>query len=90
MAYLNPPPPYNGPHGDKVVLYATDWCGYCAKARTFLKDNNIPYVEFDIEKSTEGRAEYEKLGGNGIPLLLVRGNVVRGYSPDEIKHFLTQ
>lgn len=67
-----------------VVLYATAWCGYCQKTRTFLADQNIPYVEYDIEKSGEGRHQYNELKGSGVPLLNIKGTVVRGYNPDGI------
>ena len=69
---------------DGVVLYATEWCGYCRKARRFLQENDIPFVEYDIEKSAEGRRQYEALNGRGIPLLKVKGTVIRGYSPEAI------
>ena len=68
----------------RVVLYATDWCGYCKQTRRFLDSKGIPYTEFDIEKSGEGRKAYEALGGRGIPLIDVNGTLIRGFSPDEI------
>ena len=68
----------------KVVLYATDWCGYCKLTRRFLDQKGIPYKEFDIEKDAEARKAYEALGGRGIPLIDVNGTLIRGYDPDEI------
>nr|PMH86166.1 hypothetical protein BCU57_11785 [Shewanella sp. 10N.286.48.B5] len=65
---------------NEVVLYATDWCGYCEKARVFFDKNNIAYTEFDIEKSAEGRRRYENLGGDSIPLLDINGSIIRGYN----------
>jgi mycoredoxin len=68
----------------KIVLYATDWCGYCKKTRRFLDSKGIPYREFDIEKSAEGRKAYEALGGRGIPLIDVNGTLIRGFSEEAI------
>ncbi|WP_220815423.1 glutaredoxin family protein [Pseudomonas paralcaligenes] len=68
-----------------VVLYATAWCGYCAKTRSFLAEQGIPYTEIDIEKSSEGRRAYEALDGRGVPLLTIGSTVVRGYDPAGIK-----
>lgn len=82
--YLNPPPDYSEAHGGKVILYATSWCGYCEKARKLLTDNNIPYYEYDIEKSQEGNEQHKKLGGKGIPVLLINGEVLKGYNPSKI------
>ncbi|AFU98240.2 glutaredoxin family protein [Simiduia agarivorans] len=68
----------------EVVLYATAWCGYCKKTRSLLAEHGIPYVEYDIEKSSEGLVQYKALNGSGIPLLVVNGDVIRGYNPKQI------
>ncbi|MBX8468768.1 MULTISPECIES: glutaredoxin family protein [unclassified Pseudomonas] len=68
----------------RVVLYATDWCGYCKQTKRFLDQKGIPFKEFDIEKDTEARKAYEALGGRGIPLIDVNGTLIRGFDPDEI------
>ena len=49
----------------QVVLYATEWCGYCKLSRRFLNQKGIPYKAFDIEKDAEARKAYEALGGGG-------------------------
>ena len=75
--------------GDNVViLYATDWCGYCKKARELLSEHNIQYTEFDIEKSKEGRRRYDQLKGNGIPVLDINGSIVMGYNKSKILKLL--
>ena len=79
-----PPPDFAAAHGGKVIMYGTDWCGYCAKARTLLTDNHIDYYEYDIEKSEEGKRQYDQLGGKGILVLLINHTVVKGYDPDYI------
>ncbi|GGK17894.1 Glutaredoxin-like protein, YruB-family [Pseudomonas koreensis] len=68
----------------RVVLYATDWCGYCKQTKRFLDSKGIPFKEFDIEKDAEARKAYEALGGRGIPLIDVNGTLIRGFDPDEI------
>lgn len=68
----------------EVILYATSWCGYCAKTREFLGERGIPYTELDIEKSTEARRAYDTLGGRGVPVLKVNGTVIHGYNPQGI------
>lgn len=67
-----------------VVMYATEWCGYCKQTRRFLDSKGIPYKEYDIEKSDEGRKAYEALGGRGIPLIDVNGTIIRGFSEEAI------
>ena len=63
-----------------VVMYATDWCGYCAKARAYFARNGIAYVEHDVEKSASANAEFKRLGGNGVPLIVHGGQKMSGFS----------
>ena len=81
---INPPPDFAADHDGKVILYATSWCGYCAKTRKLLLKNNIDYFEYDIEKSAEGNRQHKALGGRGIPVLLIKGKVIKGYNPNLI------
>ena len=78
-------PPSAGAQSGEVILYATEWCGYCAKARELLAADGISYREIDIEKDSAGRQAYQALGGRGVPLLDVRGQSVRGYNPEAIR-----
>jgi mycoredoxin len=68
----------------RVVMYSTDWCGYCKQTRRFLDSQGIPFKEYDIEKSTDGRQAYEALGGRGIPMIDVNGTIIRGFSEEAI------
>ena len=70
--------------GNEVILYATEWCGYCQKTRELFKENNISFVEYDIEKSERRRKEHKRLGGRGIPLLKINGKIIHGYQPQMI------
>lgn len=83
-SYINPVPDYASMHEEQVVLYATEWCGYCRQARNLMDQHNISFYEYDIEKSDVGRQQYEKLGGNGVPVLLIGSNVLKGYNPSKI------
>ncbi len=44
----------------------------------------MPYIEYDIERSPEGRRQYDALRGRGVPILTVGDTVVRGYNRREI------
>ena len=69
----------------KVVMYMTDWCGYCRKAREYLHSLGVDLTEYDIEKDKEKREDMRKLGGKGVPLIDVEGIIIKGYSPKLIK-----
>jgi len=84
-----PVPPLHLTGQESVVLYATTWCGYCAKARRFFAENHIPYQELDVENSDEGRKAYQRLGGGGVPIIVINGSqVIRGFDPEAIAEAL--
>ncbi len=55
----------------KVVMYSAQWCGVCKKARAYFKQQGIPFSEFDIETSSKGKRDFNRLGGKGVPVILV-------------------
>ena len=71
-------------HKAKVVLYGTQTCPFCAKARAYFKENGIAYADLDIGKPGRERDEFAKLGGNGVPLLLIGERRIDGFRPATI------
>ena len=71
-----------------VVMYATDWCGYCRQAREFFARGGIRYTELDIEKSASAHAEYKGLGGRGVPLIVVGDQRMSGFSEARLTQML--
>jgi len=65
---------------DKVVMYSAEWCGVCKKAKKYFRANNIPYKDYDIEKSSKGKKDYKKLGAKGVPVILVGKKRLNGFS----------
>ena len=83
-------PAIAGNNGEQpaVVLYATSWCGYCKMTRQFFAANGIRYTEQDIEQSSAAYKEHRRLGGNGVPLVVVGDQVVKGWSEGELRQLL--
>ena len=74
------------PYADiKVVMYKTEWCPYCKKARDYINSLGVALAEYDIEKDASKAAEMHSKGGNGVPLIDVEGIIIRGYSARAIK-----
>jgi glutaredoxin len=77
--------PEAGPaEANTVVMLATSWCPYCAKARRYLLANKVAYCEYDIERSQVGEALHKRSGHHGIPVIFFDGSVIGGYDPDEM------
>lgn len=64
----------------RVTMYATSTCGYCKKARRYFRENDIRYKEYDIGKNREARKRWKRLGGRGVPLILVGSRKMHGFS----------
>ena len=71
-----------------VVLYATSWCGYCKMTREFFAANGIRYTEQDIEQSSTALLQHKKLGGNGVPLIVVGDEVINGWNEQALRQLL--
>lgn len=65
---------------NNVVLYSTSWCGICKRAKAYFNKNNIDFTEYDIEKSSSARNEFNRYGGRGVPLILVGNTKMHGFS----------
>ena len=84
------PPDYAAAHEVDVIMYGTSWCGYCAKTRKLLDQLDISYYEYDVETSPEGYRQYVDLGGRGVPVLQIDGEVIKGYRPSTIKKLVDE
>lgn len=77
-----------------VVLYSTEWCGYCDKAKALLKRLGVDFVEKDIEKDPAAQAELAQKAARagvrprGVPILDINGKLVLGYNEGRIKELL--
>lgn len=66
----------------KVVMYMAPWCSVCKHARAWLQAEGIAFVERDIESSQSARSQWEKLGGQGVPLFTVGRKKISGFSAE--------
>ena len=73
---------------DKVRIYTAVWCGYCKKAKAHLAAKRVPYDEVDVEASEGGRSEFARIGGRGVPVILVGSQRMDGFSADQLDAML--
>ena len=65
---------------NRVIMYSAVWCGVCKKARAYFKQKDIVFKEYDIEKSAKGKRDFKRLGGRGVPVILVGSQRLNGFS----------
>jgi glutaredoxin len=88
--FIDPPKPIAVADGVSIILYATSWCGYCKKTRELFRSRGVPFTEFDIERSAAAQAQFEKLGGQGVPVVVINGTVIHGYDRAAMERALAE
>ena len=89
QAPMAPAPP------GSVVVYSATWCGFCKKAKAWLKDHNVPYIERDVEKTPGAQAELDaklkaaNTAGGGIPVIDWSGSLVMGFDQRALEKLLS-
>lgn len=74
---------------EKVTIYSTPNCKYCALAKSFFKEKNVAYEEHNVAADSERRAEMiEKSGQMGVPVITIGNNLVIGFNKPVITQLL--
>ncbi len=61
-----------------VMIYCTPWCGDCRRARAWLKEQGIAYVEVDISRDRAAAAQV-RVWANGFettPTFDIKGQII--------------
>lgn len=67
--------------GAAVVLYVTEYCGFCRMAEGLLRRKDIPFEAVDVTHSDEARAWLvEASGQRTVPQIFIKGRSIGGYS----------
>jgi mycoredoxin len=55
-----------------LIVYSTSWCPDCLRAKQFLNDQHIPFVEIDIEADGPAQAYVEQVnhGHRSVPTIV--------------------
>jgi len=60
------------PQTAKVVMYATGWCPYCARARALLERKSVSFEEIDINRDPALREQMiARSGRRTVPQIFV-------------------
>ncbi len=64
-----------------IVMFTTNTCPYCAKARGWLNAQQVPWQECNIDQDAHCRTVFQARGAPGVPLMNVRGQWRLGFDP---------
>jgi len=84
--------------GHEVVMFTTQGCGYCRKARAYFKEHDVAHSEYDVERDPKAGpklAELAKRAGvpasklqGGVPLIFIDGTPHVGFDKGKIARLL--
>lgn len=72
----------------EVKILTATWCGVCKAAKAYLASKGIYFSEYDVETSDIGRQEFQRLGGKGVPIILVGKQRMDGFSSSKLDQML--
>ena len=57
---------------EKIIMYTTDWCGDCRRAKRFLDERQIAYENVNIEQVPEAMEIVKRLnhGNRSVPTIV--------------------
>jgi glutaredoxin-like YruB-family protein len=76
---------------NKVVVYSTNSCPWCVKAKEYLTSLNVPFLPVDVGADKEAAREVvEKTRQRGVPVVKVGERYIVGFDQDAIKSALKE
>ena len=75
-------------------MFSTRHCPVCQQARRWLVDQQIPFVERDIERDPAAAAALQQKGRaqgvptSGVPVFEINGRLLPGFDPPSIRKLL--
>ena len=73
----------------RVVVYTSNGCPWCDKAKNHLKKHGIPFTEINVSnKPKEAQKLVQRTGQRGTPQLDIGGQFVVGFDVNKINRLL--
>lgn len=65
----------------EVILYVTEYCGFCTRAKRLLTQKGVRFTEIHVEGRTDLRAWLREASGqHTVPQIFINGRSVGGFT----------
>lgn len=72
-----------------VIIYSTESCPWCKKAKEFLEEHNVKFTEKNVGEDVDAAEEMiRKSGQKGVPVIEAEGTVIVGFDENKLKEIL--
>lgn len=66
---------------EPIVMYSTNWCGYCRAARALLKQKGLVFTEIDVGADESKRQEMiQRSGRHTVPQIFFGDKHIGGFT----------
>lgn len=73
----------------KAIIYSTNSCPWCVKAKEFFTQNKIDFEERNVQLDPKYAEELlNKSGGYAVPVIDVNGTIIIGFNVKKLKEAL--
>ena len=74
-----------------IVMYCSNWCPDCRRARAWLKANDLDYTEVDVNANPAAAAQVRQWADGNLttPTFDIDGTIVVDYQQDKLRELLT-
>ncbi|MFH1802622.1 MAG: glutaredoxin family protein [archaeon] len=73
----------------KIIVYGTEQCPWCKRAKDFLSSRGINFTEKDVGADLKAAEEMvKKSGQTGVPVIDANGTIMVGFDEDRLKEIL--
>jgi glutaredoxin 3 len=77
----------------KIVLYSASWCPHCKQAKEYFAENNIPYINKDVEDDEKAMDDVKiKYKSLGIPVIVIGNDekVLKRFNKEEFEKAVSE
>lgn len=68
-----------------IKIFSTATCPYCVRAKKYLTEKNISFVDIDVAADPMAAEEMISLSGQmGVPVIVIDGDVIIGFDKTRI------
>ena len=73
----------------KIIIYGSDWCGDCRRARRFFDQHKIPYEWINIDRDRQAEVYVREVnrGNRSVPTIMFPdGDILIEPDDDDLAH----
>ncbi|MFH1520910.1 MAG: glutaredoxin domain-containing protein [Candidatus Micrarchaeota archaeon] len=75
----------------EVIVYSTQTCPYCVRAKEYLTAKGIKYKDYDVSIDRQKAKEMVDASGQmGVPVLQINGRIIVGFNVPLINDALSK